>query len=279
MADISNLDLRNALTSANVRFFHAMDMRGTVIYIENGGVLSRAFLRQADPDYTEFWSDPEDEKREVLTRVFGNLYDFGAIFARARQAVTPNIYGPVTFKFRPQVFEAMNDLIITKESIVKLPDPWYSYSISDDTKVSRMLAGDSYGDPIAPEYQYSECSCLQEIVSFDYLESIIVDPITVNGVSLVDMTREIVKQNSLQLAVESRRYRRPENLIKIQSVIDSFENYHPQPERQPKGVPLIDIPDWVSTAQPWVKTRLEMWLNYFYNGTICYVRELQRTGR
>lgn len=191
MVAMNEAQLKLALVYAGVHFFHAMDIRGVAQYCANGGILCRSRLREVDPELTQFWSDAEDEPRGVLTRVFGNLYDFGAIFARAGSSATPNIYGPVTFDFGSRVMDEMNDIVLTKESIVRLSDPWRLHAISDQAEVAEMLSGDDFRDPLAPAYQYTELSCSNEVISFNALERIIVDPIVVNGVDLVEFTRDI----------------------------------------------------------------------------------------
>src|SRR3569832_471277 len=83
-----------------VRFFHAENIEGFRAHCESKHLLCRRKLVEAIPDaYTHFESDDYDMQKGFDARVFGNIYDMGAIYARAnlgsQHPAAPNIYGPL----------------------------------------------------------------------------------------------------------------------------------------------------------------------------------------
>lgn len=189
-----------------VRFYHAENLRNFATYCTWRAVLSRSELKQKDPVYyTRFYSDASDEDLGALTRVFGNIYDFGSIFARAGNTI-PNVYGPITLVFKPTVFAQMTDISITPKSIVNLGAAWTAARVTDPAVVDEIVAGDAYGRPVAPEWQMSELSCENSSLSFDHLEKILVEPIVVVGRALIDYVKATTL--GLNVPVAERPYAR-----------------------------------------------------------------------
>ena len=90
--------------------FHAENIEGIRAHCEAGHLLCRQKLMEAIPDaYTHFESDPYDVAYGFDVRVFGNIYDLGAIHARAnlwssQNPAAPNIYGPIVPRVPPRRF-------------------------------------------------------------------------------------------------------------------------------------------------------------------------------
>lgn len=262
--------LRAELITKNVPFFHAMNLRGFSAYCANGNVMSRAQLMAADPLYTRFWSDPADQRLGVLDRVFGNVYEFGAIFPRA--GGTPNIYGPISLKFRPDVYSVMPDLVATQQSIATGGGTWRTNAILSQADVDAMLAGDGYGSRIAKSHYYTEISTAASRVPLDYLDSVVVEPLMFQQTTLIAEVQKVVAQHSINVPVIARHYGQPANLANLQTIAAAMENHQPGAPRTHNRITIPNPPAWIAPPPPWIQPRMELWCTYFYNGTICFLR-------
>jgi hypothetical protein len=205
-----------------------------------------------------------DKKRGLLERVFGNLYDFGAIFARAGNSV-PNIYGPILFQFSCHVFQEMTDIVVTPKTVANLGSDWRSKGIIEDTDVRRLLSGTAEDNYIKRGMEYSEVSCSNNVISFGALEKIIVDPLDVEGGSLYDCVHGIVANSSINVPVEKRHYSRLGNLSNLKQIATLL---HAQ------KYTAVKPPSWVPEAK---NGSFNLWMQYFQEDTIAYVR--RETGR
>jgi hypothetical protein len=79
-----DLYIANKFSAVGIRFHHAENLHNFYIYCEQRALIARTELRRLSAGYTRFYSDNSDEGRGALSRVFGNLRDFGAIMASGR---------------------------------------------------------------------------------------------------------------------------------------------------------------------------------------------------
>lgn len=262
------MNIGKRLESSQARFYHATCLRGFSAYCQAGGILSRREWKDRCPDYTKFWSDDVDEERGVLERVFGNVYDFDSIFARARFNSSPNVYGPITIVFAPSVFAELNDITLTKESIVKYDGNWRDHVLSE-SDVENMLEGDSYGHPIHKDFHYTEVSSGNTLIPFTQIQKIVVQPITFNGRQLQESVNKILDQFDLNHQVNTRSFGINENLEKYQNISDI--TYDLAVNGRDHKVTEEDFPDWIKDEK--LKNRFIIWGEYLYHGTACYLRE------
>lgn len=258
------------LNEANCRFYHAINVRAFATYCRRAAILSRTQLKAHDPGMTPFWSDPEDERRGVMDRVFGNLYDFGEIFARARKQGAPNIYGPITLVMSPNVFGTMNDLVITKKSVVSLRGHWRDHAL-DDAMVDEMLEGDDYGAPIASGYHFSEVSCENNAIAFASLERIIVEPLSFGAESLVDEVRRLLEATGVEVPVQVRNYANGEHLALLQGLVNTLYAFRHGADKS--RLVFQDVPEPISKMDKSYRGRFETWATYLYFDTVCYLRD------
>ena len=257
------------LNEANCRFYHAINLRAFATYCSRAAILSRTQLKTLDAATTPFWSDPGDEQRGVMDRVFGNLYDFGEIFARARKQGAPNVYGPITLVMSPAAFSSMNDIVITKKSIVSLSGNWRDHAL-DDTMVDEMLTGDDYGSPIAGGYHFSELSCKNNAVAFAALERIVVEPLSFEAKSLVDEVKTVLDAAGIKVPVVMRHYANGEHLTLIQGLVNTLCAFRHGTDKS--RMVFQDVPKAISKMDKPYRRRFETWATYLYFDTVCYLR-------
>jgi hypothetical protein len=222
-------------------------------------------MEQDSHGYTRFYSDEEDHRLGALGRVFGNIYDFGAIFARGRGAI-PNIYGPIALVFKPAVFSKMSDIAITPKSIATHLDRWQQERVRDVAVVDEIVSGDSFKNPVASQWQGCELSCAEHSLSFDALECILVEPITVCGVKLVDHVRRAAKRFGVSIA--ERAYTRKDNKDAIQELVDTCETL---PDNLDETTWIFDeqlLPKQFAEVADERRKRVPGWCKYFYFGTL-----------
>lgn len=206
----------------------------------------------------------------MLDRVFGNIYDFGQIFARAKNSV-PNVYGPITMQFGSRVFSQMTDIQITPMTIGKYGESWRSAAVSTTRQLDELLAGDGYGSAVAPGWQACELSCSNTALPLDHLEGIIVEPIQVEGVPLHRLVAELVAAAGLNTPVVSRAYRNGNNLRLLQELVETCAQL-PRQEEEAFAVPDQALPPAVQDIPADRRHRVSLWCRYFTFGTLVPIR-------
>lgn len=257
---------------AKVRFYHAENLRNFSTYVSAKALLSRSELMKRDPEkYTRFYSDEADEKLGALTRVFGNIYDFGSIFARGRDTV-PNVYGPIVLVFKPEVFAEMSDIAITPKSIATHLDKWTSVRVTERSVIDEIVVGDDYGRPVADAWQGSELSCEGPTLSFASLEKVLVEPISIDGVALIDYVREVAA--SLKVPMKVRPYSRDENRARLQDLVDACESLDDAIDHDEWSYREGDLPESWASLDEAKRKRVPGWSRHFYYGTLgeCRLR-------
>lgn len=264
--------------SVGVRFHHAENLHDFSVYCDQGALLARAELRRLSPEYTKFYSDESDEKHGALSRVFGNLRDFGTIMACGRGAI-PNVYGPIHMVFRPECFALMSDIVITKNSIASLGDSWREQAARTTQTIDHIASGRDNDGHISRDWMYAESSCSESRLSFDLLEEVIVEPITVMGHGLYQLvlsTLHMAGYDRVRVRVVERTYQRSENVDAIRAAVRFCEGL---PEGLPARSPAIEavaqLPEFGHCKAP-VQRRLPLWARYFYFGTLAELRTRDR---
>lgn len=271
---IASLDsyIAQRFAARQVRFFHAENLRNFRTYCEARAVLCREDLMARDPDFfTRFRSDADDRRLDVLNRVFGNVYDFGAIFARAPQAV-PNIYGPILLVFAPTVFSVMTDIRITPQSIATHLESWLQASITSTEQVDDLVGGDDFGSPISSSWYYCELSCANRSLPFPFLEEIIVEPISVGGLRLVDLVRAEAGAHGVRTLIRERHFRSDANADALRELVGTCEALTPGLSDSQWSFDTTNLPACFHDYPTERRGRAVGWCRYFYFGTVEEIR-------
>ena len=242
--------LSDLFQAHGTRFWHADNLKAVSTHLRAGHLLSRQLLMSQHGE-TPFVSDASDRQLGVLERVFGNFYDFGQIFARGACAV-PNIYGPISFCFRPEVYEILEDIIITKNSILNIGAQWRTSALKSEAELMPYFRGSD------GSWEFAEISAANVSIPLSYCEAIVVEPLTIGGTPLVDIVRQRVSDAGLQINVKSRPYRRSENLHALDELVAELE-------RDPASTTLPGV--FASYPSSSVN-KLRRWISYFQDGTL-----------
>lgn len=204
-----------------VRFFHAENIEGFRAHCQSGQLCCRKTLVEQIPNaYTHFASDSYDTEKGLDARVYGNIYDIGSIYARANLGLAenpaaPNIYGPIVFVFRPDVFSVMRDIVITQKSSWTLRPLWREASVTTKEQVETVLRADWAKDNVADAWQYAEVSCANAALPLTYLEKIIVEPLKIHisaspqdaeHCPLETIVRQITGRCGITVPIEQRNF-------------------------------------------------------------------------
>jgi len=260
---------KERLVKAGLSFYHAMNLGGFAEYVRTQAVICREDLLQQDHNATPFRSDPSDQARGLLTRVFGNPNDFGAFFSRAHNPATPNIYGPIQIVFPPSTWLSLDDLVLTNRSVMRLGDNWRSNSITGQ-EFNRFIDTCVDGVPQSP-YAYVEASTRNRKLALNLCTLIIVEPIVINSFRLVDVVRNHTETAGLKVPVVEREYTVNENIPHIQELVGALLN---ATTNVPHGKLIVfnKVPEWMSNAPPAIVGRWEQWATNFYLDTVIYTR-------
>lgn len=278
--------IRKQFVEAGVGFFHADNLSEIGAQLAQKRVMSRQRLLSV-PGYqpTAFFSDEDDKVMGAFGRVFGNIRDFGVLFATCGNSI-PNVYGPIAMVFRPQIYEQMTDVVITKESIIKYGrdrDRWRGAAASTEEEVAAIVQQHrrKYKNPQSQKYDdawvFAELSCAERELGFEHLESLVVEPIRVFGVDLPEFVGGLVGESGVNAKVVARDYaRRPEHLAMLQELVAVCEA-HPAPVNlaQWKDVPLEQLPPGLQGLGPEKVRRVQLWCRYFTYGTLLPLRQRQ----
>lgn len=267
-----------------VRFFHAENIEGIRAHCEAGHLLCRKMLMEAIPDaYTHFESDPYDVAYGFDVRVFGNIYDLGAIYARAnlgssQNPAAPNIYGPIVLVFRPDVFSVMRDIVITPKSSWKTKPKWREVSVQTEAQVEELLTPDQPKDNIADTWQYAELSCANPKIPLSYLEKILVEPLTLPGMptrrELLHVVRKIAERCRIHVPIEARDFTdrtqrfKPANLELLQRLADFCGQIPPDVTQQTwASTPFVLPPEFQQLPNS-MTGKMMRFARYYTFGTV-----------
>ncbi len=168
------------------KIFHAVQLRDLETYVHLGHVATRAELFEHSPvEYTPFGSDVDDQNQmDCAADCFGNLVDQG-FFSTAGRGI-PNVYGPITLVFYPVALRnsGSNEIIVRRGAI------WSSDEAGRQalTPYGIRALFDSRGFTKRGELQVRH-----GLLRLADLAYVIVNPITINGQSLVERVRTMVQ--------------------------------------------------------------------------------------
>ena len=90
---------------------HACQLIDFESYLALGGIPSRALLADSKLPFTPFETDTIDKENRVWDKVFGNLAEFGEIFANGKPW-PPTVYGPIQLQLNPEVLLEASDVAV-----------------------------------------------------------------------------------------------------------------------------------------------------------------------
>lgn len=295
MPTISGAEIDSVIALFNergVKFYHACQYKDFKTYLDLGGIPSRNVMEQSNLPYTPFDTDNVDKNNYVWKMVFGNLQDFGVAFAQGQRnentAPTPNPYGPILLILNPEVLMEAADIAICLRSAGGMNFQRDNEALPDAETVNRIFEYENLDD--APN-QYAKsyiafsgtlrerfnninamtpeisCAVENEILSFNQLIRIIIDPYVINNQGLVAKVGSLKNQYGLNGVVWERLYRQGENrfamkqdlanlllhgFVDIQQVIQNEGNSE-------------DLRDWARRIHRGNMT-------FFYNRFVRYLR-------
>ena len=201
--------LVDLLLERNVSLYHACQLIDFKSYLALGGIPSRALLENRGLPFTPFDTDTNDKANGVWDKVFGNLKEFGEIFADGK-FWPPTVYGPIQLQIKPSALLDASDVAICIRSaggeefnrelealtIDEIDRTFYyprnvSFPRSTHVKSQRLLA-EEFGKtkPQSPEIS---CSVPNQVLSAEYIIAAWVDPYILNDQSLLDHVSNVVK--------------------------------------------------------------------------------------
>lgn len=223
-------ELTNLLTNKGINLFHSCQLADFKSYLKLRGVPSRNLLSKNEFEFTEFDTDKNDKENEVWDKVFVNLSDFGNYFALYNMnnkytASIPTIYGPISIQMIPTGLEKAEDVCLSLKSAglkgfkredygipieqvedifvcVECENPSEEQYIKRTNELRKIF---DVKDPGAlnPELNFS---IENEILGFENIISITVDPIRINDRELYDVVKEMLQHYEIDAFVLKRKY-------------------------------------------------------------------------
>ena len=192
-----------------VCLYHACQLIDFKSYLALGGIPSRALLEKSELPFTPFVSDTNDKANGVWDKVFGNLTEFGEIFASGKPW-PPTVYGPIQLQIKPSALLDTSDVAVcirsagvegfnresealTIDEIDRVfyyprnaPFP-YSIKVKSQSQLAKAFPKRS---PQSPEIS---CSLSNQVLLAKYIIVARVDPYVLNGQRLLDRVVDVVK--------------------------------------------------------------------------------------
>lgn len=170
----------------HAKIFHAAQLRDFETYVEMGRIAPRSELfERGTAEYTPFGSDADDvDRMGCANDCFGNLIDQGN-FSRKGNGI-PNVYGPITLVFKPEALRSpgLGEVSVRRKAIWSANPA--GREVLDASGVAALYNDKGFAD--SGEIQiHAGALRLQDV------QYIIVNPITVNGVSLAQRVRDLVQ--------------------------------------------------------------------------------------
>lgn len=294
MPTIGGAEIANLIALFNergVKFYHACQYKDFKTYLELGGIPSRNVMEQSSLSYTPFDTDNVDRNNYVWNMVFGNLQDFGVAFAQGQRndntAPTPNPYGPILLILNPEIFMEAADIAICLRSASGMNFNRDTEALPDTETVNRIF---EYENVVDAPNQYARayvafsgtlrdrfnnnnamtpevsCAVENEILSFNQLLRIIIDPYVINNQSLAAKVRSLKNQYGLNGVVWERLYRQGENRLEMKQELANILLHEFVAIQQ-----IIQNEDNSENLRDWA-TRIEKGnMTFFYNRFTRYL--------
>lgn len=267
-------ELVKLLKNRGVYLYHACQLIDFQSYLKVGGIPSRAHLESNSQPYTPFKTDQNDRANSDWDKVFANLSDFGFTFAGGYDAV-PNIYGPILFQIKPEVFYEATDVAICLRSAggkgfnrerealnsISDVDRLFKYPAEDLKKCSYVktrleLQRDFTSNASAPEIS---CTVVSGRISLQSVQYVRVEPYLIGGQPLLIKVEELKSKNSASFPVY-KRDRCPAYTDELLNILES-------------GVPsLQDLSENYNVSQElrdWAKRVIDRGIAYQFNDSFA----------
>ena len=208
----------------NVSLYHACQLTDFESYLALGGIPSRALLKNKQLPFTPIETDAIDKINGVWDKIFGNLKEFGEIFASGRPW-PPTVYGPIQLQLNPSALLEASDVAVCLRSagaegfsrelegltIEEIDRVFYHprhtpFPNSIQVKSQSSLAKEFRRTrPQSPEIS---CSVSNQVLSAKYIIVAWVDPYVLNGQRLLDRVSNVVKnRKEFNFQIKSRSCR------------------------------------------------------------------------
>ena len=201
--------LVNLLLERDVSLYHACQLIDFDSYLALGGIPSRALLENRELPFTPFETDTNDKENGVWDKVFGNLTEFGDIFASGK-FWPPTVYGPIQLQINPSALLDASDVAIcirsaggegfNRESealtIDEIDRTFYYPRNSSFPRSTYVKSTDSLAKEFRktkPQSPEISCSVSNQVLSAEYIIVAWVDPYVLNGQRLLDRVSNVVK--------------------------------------------------------------------------------------
>jgi hypothetical protein len=240
-------ELTALLTKKGINLYHSCQLTDFETYLKLRGIPSRNLIHKKELDFTVFETDENDKENEVWDKVFVNLSDFGNFFAlynmnNPNTASIPTIYGPISIQLIPKGLENADDICLSLKSaglegfdreeygipIDQVKDIFVCVECenpSDEPYIKRTNELREIFDVKDPGTLNPEINFTLEnqILGFENIISITVDPVIVNGRELYDVVKEMLYYYEIDTFVLNRKfhYREGDERKKIVSIISN----------------------------------------------------------
>ena len=201
--------LVDLLLERDVSLYHACQLIDFKSYLALGGIPSRALLENNELPFTPFETDTIDKTNGVWDKVFGNLTEFGEIFADGKPW-PPTVYGPIQLQLNPSVLLEASDIAVCLRSagaegfnresealtIDEIDRTFYHPRNVSFPQSTYMKSREKLAEEFRKtEPQHPEISCLvsNQVLSAEYIIVATVDPYVLNGQRLLDSVSNVVK--------------------------------------------------------------------------------------
>lgn len=160
-------EVKKVLVNHNVReLFHSNTVITSLIFINNGGLISRGTAEDCNLSQT---SQISDEKDKLLGIYYDIFFDSVDIHKRAKEV---NKYGPILFVYSVDLLDELEkyDICVTKDNPIR----WETGMVNNEryyTDYEELDADFVKGDFA----QHITIRNFKEVFSFDYLTEIIID--------------------------------------------------------------------------------------------------------
>lgn len=223
-------ELTSLLTSKGINLFHSCQLVDFESCLKLRGIPSRNLIYKKEYEFTAFETDENDKENEVWNKVFVNLSDFGNYFAlynmnNPNTASIPTIYGPISIQMIPTGLNIADDLCLSLKSagikgfnrakygipIERVEDIFFCVECenpSDEPYIKRT-------DELREVFNIEEPGALNpeinasiknQVLGFENIISITVDPISKNGIALYDVVKELLYFYEVDQFVLNRKF-------------------------------------------------------------------------
>jgi hypothetical protein len=196
--------------------YHAAHLKDFVSYLNLGGIPSRELMENQNADFTSFYSDSQDRADGVFDKVFVNLSDFGNTFNSGGRA-TPLIYGPILMAIDPSALLLSNDIAICLRAAGTPGYNRQSESLNTSAEFANLFKN-STGKWIKSSSELKiafphltvggqpeiSCSFANQIIPFNNVKFVVVDPISVLNLDLHKAVGRILAAQQCQIKVYRR---------------------------------------------------------------------------